>query len=269
VGEKLPWTEVLGRVSFCNCDPVFNGISEKWKIFSAPPSWLCGHVIRRDCITAPIPTADYAQFKDELLLLPDLGIVGRGSTGSVLIFGNRPLESMRDIAVPTDSSSSRQLLDWILGEKGLDPRRVEMAPDLGQMLTECDGALIIGDRALIESKNNPQQVVMDLATEWTRITGYPMVFGVFAARKDTKPSHLKSAHEDMLEQLDKFDNDNAWRNSVIETASINTGISVTRLDNYYTTEVWNRLDSDAKTGLDIFLKNVCGVTEGAEWANID
>ncbi len=268
MGDILSWTEVLGRVPFCNCDPVFNGISEKWKIFSAPPSWLCGHVIRRDCVTAPIPTADYAEFKDELLLLPDLGIVGRGSTGSVLIFGNRPLESMRDIAVPTDSSSSRQLLDWILDEKGLDPRRVEMAPDLGHMLSECDGALIIGDRALMESKDNPQQVVMDLATEWTRITGYPMVFGVFAARKDTKLSHLKRAHEDLTLQLDKFDNDNTWRSSVIQAASIGTGISITRLDNYFSTEVCNRLDSDAEIGLDLFLKQVCGVDEGAEWAII-
>ena len=267
-GEVLTWTEVLGRVSFCNCDPVFNGISERWKVFSAPPSWLCGHVIRRDCITAPIPTADYAKFKDELILIPDLGIVAKGSTGSVLVFGNRPLESMRDIAVPTDSSSSRQLLDWILQEKALDPRRVEMAPDLGHMLSECDGALIIGDRALLEAKNNPNQVVMDLATEWTRITGYPMVFGVFAARNDTDISHLKLAHRDMLTQLDRFDTDIVWRASVIENASKDTGISETRLDNYYSTEVWNRLDSDAEAGLDFYLEKVCNV-ESAEWAKLD
>ena len=58
---------------------------------------------------------------DELVLLPDLAISGRGSAGSVLIFGNRPLDSMRDIAVPTDSSTSRKLLDWILNENNLDP----------------------------------------------------------------------------------------------------------------------------------------------------
>ena len=266
--EDLTWTEVLGRVSFCNCDPVFNGISERWKVFSAPPSWLCGHVIRRDCITAPIPTADYARFKDELVLLPDLGIVARGSTGSVLIFGNRPLESMRDIAVPTDSSSSRQLLDWILKQKGHDPRRVEMAPDLNQMLSECDGALIIGDRALLEAKNNPNQVVMDLATEWTDLTGFPMVFGVFAARNDTDISHLKLAQKDMLTQLDRFDTDIVWRASVIENASRVTGISETRLDNYYSTEVWNRLDSEAEAGLNFFLNNVCKV-ESAEWVKLD
>ena len=143
-----------------------------------------------------------------------------------------------------------------------------MAPDLGHMLSECDGALIIGDRALLEAKNNPNQVVMDLATEWTRITGYPMVFGVFAARNDTDISHLKLAHRDMLTQLDRFDTDIVWRASVIENASKDTGISETRLDNYYSTEVWNRLDSDAEAGLDFYLEKVCNV-ESAEWAKLD
>lgn len=258
----------MGRVSFCNCDPIYNGISDRWKVFAAPPSWLCGHVIRRDCITAPIPTADYAKFKNELILLPDLAIVSKGRTGSVLIFGNRPLESMRDIAVPTDSSSSRQLLDWILNEMDLDPRRVEMAPDLGHMLAECDGALIIGDRALLESKANPNLVVMDLGEEWTSITGLPMVFGVFAARKDTDPSLLVRAHSDMLYQLDRFENDSSWRNQVIEAASLATGLSMTRLDNYFSVEVLNRLDSDAVHGLDMYLKLVCESSEGADWVEI-
>ena len=136
------------------------------------------------------------------------------------------------------------------------------------MLSECDGALIIGDRALLEAKNNPNQVVMDLATEWTRITGYPMVFGVFAARNDTDISDLKLAHRDMLTQLDRFDTDIVWRASVIENASKDTGISETRLDNYYSTEVWNRLDSDAEAGLDFYLEKVCNV-ESAEWAKLD
>ena len=265
----MSWKEVLGRVSFSNCNPVFMGISDHWKVFSAPPSWLCGHVLRRDCIAAPIPTADYAKHRDELVLLPDLAIVSRGSTGSVLIFGNRPIENMRDIAVPTDSSSSRQLLDWILEQKGLDPRRVEMAPDLGQMLEECDGALIIGDRALLESKSNPNLVIMDLGEEWTKQTSMPMVFGVFAARKDTDSIFVSKAHSDMVGQLENFYNDPLWRSDVIKQTSKLTGLSETRLDNYYSSEVWNMLDPNAIEGLDLYLKLVCGVSEGATWAELN
>jgi len=176
---------------------------------------------------------------------------------------------MRDIAVPTDSSSSRQLLDWILEQKGLDPRRVEMAPDLGQMLEECDGALIIGDRALLESKSNPNLVIMDLGEEWTKQTSMPMVFGVFAARKDTDSIFVSKAHSDMVGQLEKFYNDPFWRSEVIKQTSKLTGLSETRLDNYYSSEVWNMLDPNAIEGLDLYLKLVCGVSEGATWAKLN
>ena len=33
------------------------------------------HLLRKDCILAPIPAADYAQNSDELVLLPDIGTV--------------------------------------------------------------------------------------------------------------------------------------------------------------------------------------------------
>ena len=73
----------------------------------------------------------------------------------------------------------------------------------------------------------------------------------------------------MISQLDRFDHDKTWRSRVIDDASSTTGLSVTRLDNYYSTEVWNRLDTDAERGLDLYLDLVCGVNEGAEWVKMD
>ena len=51
-------------------------------LLAAPPSWLTGHVLRRDCILAPIPAADYAKHQDELVLLPDIGIGSQGEVGA-------------------------------------------------------------------------------------------------------------------------------------------------------------------------------------------
>ena len=52
------------------------------------------------------------------------------------------------------------------------------------MLDSSDGALIIGDGSLDASRIHPEKVVLDLGLEWQEITGNPMVFGVFATRKD-------------------------------------------------------------------------------------
>ena len=106
-------------MAFSNCDPIFTSLDSKWKILPAPPSWLTGHLLRKDCLCAPIPTADYAKHAEELLLLPDLAIVSKGDVGSVLLFGSRAIEDMRDIALPSDSSTSVALLKWILSKRDL------------------------------------------------------------------------------------------------------------------------------------------------------
>ena len=68
------WHNTLGRVAFINCEPLFFGLGDTWDILPAPPSWLTGHLLRRDCIVAPIPAADYAENIDQLVLIPNIAI---------------------------------------------------------------------------------------------------------------------------------------------------------------------------------------------------
>jgi len=261
----LTWKSVLGRVSFINCDPVFHSIEGDWRLLSAPPSWLTGHLLRRDCLTAPIPTADYAKNSDELCLLPDIAIVSKGDVGSVLLFGNREVEAMRDIAIPTDSSTSIKLLKWILGKRGLDPRLIEMGPEINTMLRKCDGALLIGDRALDAALEGPDTVKLDLGKEWVRITGFPMVFGVFAARKDSPSEMITKAYNDMLFQYRSFINDEAVRNQVIMASSKKLHYPESRVERYFADEVSNLFGEDGIEGLGYFLTEVCGMTERPTW----
>ena len=261
----MSWKNTLGRVSFINCDPIFHSIGKNWQILAAPPSWLTGHLIRRDCISAPIPAADYAKNSNELGLLRDIGIVGRESVGSVILFGNRSIESMRDIALPSDSSTSNLLMKWILGQRGLDPKLIPMGPDIETMLEECDGALIIGDRALSAALNNPDLVRMDFGSEWTKITGLPMVFGVFAARKDSSPSFVNEARESMLSSYNLFLDDGATKASVASFASQKIAIPEDRIVTYFESEVSNILDESSIEGLQIFLDEVCEMKSDPIW----
>ena len=261
----MSWDGVLGRVSFINCDPVFHTIPDGWQVLSAPPSWLTGHLLRRDCITAPIPTADYASNMSKLSLIRDIGIVGRESVGSVLLFGNRPIETMRDIALPSDSSTSNMLMKWILKQRGLDPKYVKMGPDMDSMLDECDGALIIGDRAIAAAINNPELVRMDLGREWVEITGLPMVFGVFAARKDSDDHSISMARELMLSNYNNFLEQEEVRKIVISDASKKVSLSVERVAEYYANEVSNLLSPESIRGLSVFLEEVCGIESNPNW----
>lgn len=258
------WKNTIGRVAFRNCDPLFLTIAEEWNIISAPPSWLTGHLLRRDCILAPIPAADYAKNSEELSLVPDLGICSKGEVGSVILFGKKPLNDMKSIALPSDSSSSVALMKYILSVRNLSPKLVVMGPDINQMLDSCDGALIIGDRALNSARNQPGLVVMDLGLEWQNITGKPMVFGVFAARKDTPIQDVKIAHKELLKQLVKFETDYKHREHVIELSVKRSNLTQDRMERYFG-EVFNRLDDTHVDGLQKFLQEVCDLRNGAEF----
>lgn len=263
--EESVWMNTIGRVAFLNCDPLFYGLDKQWEVLAAPPAWLTGHLLRRDCILAPIPAADYARHADELILVPDIGICSRGEVGSVLVFGNTTLEQMESIALPTDSATSVQLLKYLLGKRNLNPHFELMGPDLESMLAKCDGALLIGDRALEEAKSNPDSVKLDLGTDWLQFTQKPMVFGVFAARKDTPVESLRLAQGILTENLRLFEQNSEQREKVIQWALSRSGLDYERLDRYFG-EVFNRIDQEHLSGLNEFLVEACGMQSGAEFA---
>ena len=155
--------------------------------------------------------------------------------------------------------------NWEWEEAITYPKFREMGPDLSAMLNESDGALLIGDRALIAARDFPELVKLDLGAEWTNETGFPMVFGVFAARKDSPKPVLIKASNDMIKQYDKFLSDTFWRSEVIGRTSKKLGFTKSRISEYFSVEVQNKLDDFSKEGLEFFLKEVCQMKDEITW----
>ena len=62
-----------------------------------------------------------------------------------------------------------------------------MPPDLGAMLREADAAVVIGDTALRATFIDGPRLglsVLDLGAAWHEMSGLPMVFALWAARRD-------------------------------------------------------------------------------------
>lgn len=256
----MTWEKTIGRVSFINCEPLFYGLEDTWGVLPAPPSWLTGHLIRRDCILAPIPAADYAKNSDKLVLVPDLSISSKGEVGSVLLFGRKDISEMDSIALPSDSATSVTLLKFLIKHRNLEPEYVEMGPDLMGMLAKCDGCLLIGDRALEAARDHPELIKMDLGEEWKNVSGHPMVFGVFAARKDSDIDSVKAAYTALIQRLVAFETNSAVRKEVIQISSKKSSQSVDRLERYFG-EVINRMEPEDMTGLKQFLNSACQMQE--------
>ena len=259
------WKKTIGRVAFINCDPLFHDLGDEWNVLSAPPAWLTGHVLRRDCIIAPIPSADFAKHADELVLIPDIGIGSQGEVGSVLLFGAVPLSTMKTIALPTDSATSVALLKHLIKKRNLDIAYIHTGPDYDSMLSLADGALLIGDRALEAAREFPEMVQLDLGNAWMKEEGMPMIFGVFVARKDTPLDALQSAHATLVSNLELFESKPEKREAVIRWSMTKSELSYQRLNQYYG-EVFNRLNSFHLKGLFRFLQSACDLKSPPEFA---
>lgn len=126
--------------------------------------------------------------------VPNLGIACEGAVRTILIISKRPYGEIRRLAVDTSSRTSVALSRILLAEKyGCRPEFVPMAPEMESMLAECDAALIIGDPALhIQPETLPYRT-LDLGAEWVEWSGLPMVFAVWAGRKEVLTAEVAEA----------------------------------------------------------------------------
>ena len=123
--------------------------------------------------------------RQDLEVLPGAGIACHGPVRSILLISACPAGEIRTLAADSSSRTSVQLARVILERKwGVAPATVSHPPDLEAMLAVADAALVIGDPALrIDPAGLPFHVY-DLGAEWVEMTEYPMVFAVWAGRKD-------------------------------------------------------------------------------------
>jgi predicted solute-binding protein len=129
--------------------------------------------------------------RQDLEVVPGTGIACHGPVRSILLVSKRPAAEIRTLAVDTSSRTSVQLARVILERRyGADYTAIPHPPDLDAMLRVADAALIIGDPALRLDPEKLPYEVHDLGGEWVEMTGLPMVFAVWAARKAAESARL-------------------------------------------------------------------------------
>jgi chorismate dehydratase len=193
----------LGHIQFINCLPLYYGMVKQDVLLDvdlvrADPADLARMIIDGELDVAPIPAIEYARHADELVLLPDISISSDGEVQSILLVSKVPadqLTSESTVALAGNSRTSQVLARILLQKRwGVTPRYVEMPPDLPAMLRDADAALLIGDEAIRAYWEPPTGLMTyDLGTEWTEWTGLPMVYAVWAARRDFADAQPESA----------------------------------------------------------------------------
>lgn len=113
-----------------------------------------------------------------------LGIASLGAVRSILLVSSKPFGEIRTLAGDISSRTSVALARVILDRRySTSPHILSYEPDLAKMLAVADAALMIGDPALRLDPDRLDYHVLDLGSAWTEMTGLPMVFAIWAGRK--------------------------------------------------------------------------------------
>jgi chorismate dehydratase len=208
--EQGPRRPRVGHIQFLNCLPLYWGLMRSGALLDVEltkdtPDRLNDALVRGDLDIGPISLVEYLRHADDLLVLPDLAVGSDGPVLSVNLIAKAPLEDLTQIALGSTSRTSVLLAQLLLEERyGTTPTYATMPPDLTAMLLEADGAVLIGDAALRAAKRTDLHVT-DLGAEWRDWTGLPMVFAVWAARRDFAEAHpgvVKEVHDAFVRSLD-------------------------------------------------------------------
>jgi chorismate dehydratase len=90
---------------------------------------------------------------------------------------------------------------------GVQPTYFSCPPDLTAMMFEAKAAVLIGDAALRATYDAPRHglTVHDLGSVWRDLTGLPMVFAVWAVRREFANAHpglVKEVHDAFVRSRD-------------------------------------------------------------------
>ena len=209
----------ISIVQYLNTAPLVWGFTNgplggKYDLSFTVPSQCAEDLRAGRADVAIIPAIEYQRIGD-LVVLPDMSIASKKQVRSLLLVSKKPVREVRSLALDCSSRSTQALTRILCAEKwAIAPNFIEAAPNLTEMLTPSDAALLIGDPALRislgiekESQSGAEGeticraaqlgitssellYVYDVVGEWQSLTGLPAVLAVWAARRDVATTEV-------------------------------------------------------------------------------
>ena len=205
----------VGHIQFLNCLPIYWGLAHTGAMLDVEltkdtPDRLNDMLVAGRLDIGPISLVEYLRHADELLLLPGIAVGSDGPVLSVNVVAQRPLGELdgRPVALGSTSRTSVLLARmWLAEVHGVAPQYFVCPPDLPSMLLEADAAVLIGDAALRATYDAGRHGlhVHDLGQAWRTWTGLPMVFAVWAVRREFAQAHpglVKGVHAAFVDSRD-------------------------------------------------------------------
>ncbi len=200
----------IGAVNYLNTKPLIydlGRLAPRAELVLDYPSRLADDLAQGRLDVALIPSVEF--FRDPgYTAVSDACIACRGPVLSVKLFGRKPVQQIRTLALDEGSRTSVVLVQILLAERyGLAPRLEPLPVAASLDDTGADAVLLIGDRAM-HSPPGKFAFVWDLGDEWCRFANLPFVFAMWTARSTTDLDALETtlalARDEGLAHLDEI-----------------------------------------------------------------
>lgn len=213
---------VIGSVPYLNAVPLtwaLHKVGFRGTLVFGTPAQLSIWLKAGKIDAGLVPIAEYLRGVGSGIVA-GVALGAEGAVRSVILVSKVPTFQIETIAVDKGSRSSVLLLKVLLAERyGNAPVLFPMEPDLDEMLSRADAALLIGDAALL-ARPQPRWQVTDLGWEWKEMTGLPFVFAAWIVREGCDATELANwlvkAKIEGLKNLDTIVAEEAQRRNLDE-----------------------------------------------------
>jgi chorismate dehydratase len=182
----------LGDIAYLNCHPVRWGLAQAgnpYDLVSDTPPRLCAALMRGSLDVSPVSLLSYLRHAPRLTPLP-VAIGSDGPVHSCLLASRFPLDRLdgRTVLLSPQSRTTVFVAQLFL-EDVVGVRPVYVTAGSGPA-PDADAVVLIGDQALaLRHAPPPGWTLHDIGELWRNWTGLPMVFAVWAARRDFAARH--------------------------------------------------------------------------------
>lgn len=213
----------------------------------AVPARCAALLAQGEVDAALVPVIEYQRIPD-VLVVPDVCVGSLQRVRSVVLaLKVDSLKDVRSIALDESSRTSAALLKIIFREfLGFEPVWRSAAPDVGQMLAENDGALIIGDPGMTFVRQNLR--LFDMAELWREHTGLGFVFALWmvgaAASEQVRRIDFAGARDEGLMRAEE----------IVAVYEPLLNLSSSELRSYLSENISFSISDEMRAGMDLYFE---------------
>ena len=229
----------FGVLSYINCLPATLALELKevgtddLNVWKGTPAEL-NHAIRTgELDVSVVSTAEYLENLDLYHRLEEFSLWCDGPVRSVCLFSHLSRQELAAeavrLSVTPESATSVALVRILVGQASTTPFTTLRHAQEQLEQRQSHGVLLIGDSALDPPSWSESLQVHDLGAWWKDVTGLPMTYAVWVARRDLGRAKLEQARNMLARSCEWGERE---KDAVLNEARRRSGLAIEHLDSY-------------------------------------